>query len=432
MARLANIFRHVEALDADGSWVFSARASTLLRRVLPLRRQYILTHYQKLHAVLKKTVNSRGRQRYSGPSVRSRCSRRRRQDEIAAPTRRVDSRGRITRLVQLSSSKRSSSLATASCVSPDAPSLDDRYIDPAPPSLDDRYTNPTPPSLDRRYFIPGPLHLNDPYMALAPSSLDNRYMASGPPPDQEDQDSRHGEENFENDPLGLAMFHRNRAVNTWHKSHKAMETHRSNYRRTFNEHKRGNDPGIPNWSRLWTDGDFDREQLRHAMDLAGQVRKAQHFLDIIVNTCGEFGIEALSWQDQDFPAVESPHYPLSWEQEAIDEAPREAIQRWADGLPENEKELGGSRGVFDPDHNPARYAGDHIIEWPADMDIAVDRDVEPWDSFSCHAINFHETTHRIHRMAALQLPEPPSWTWSEGAHHRDESNNLRLLQSHMC
>ncbi|KAK3711434.1 hypothetical protein LTR37_009613 [Vermiconidia calcicola] len=218
----------------------------------------------------------------------------------------------------------------------------------------------------------------------------------------------------------------------WQKAHEAMENHRTNYRWMLNTHRRGRDPGIPGWTLQWTDEDFDREYLRHAMGLSTEVRTAQNFVDDIVALCAEFGIEALPWQDQDFPDVESPHYPLSWEQEAIDEAPREAIQRWADGLPENEKELGGSRGVFDPDHNPARYAGDHIIEWPPDMDIAVDRDVEPWDSFSCHAINIHETTHRFHRMAALQLSEPPSWTWSEDTHHRPESNNLRLLQSHMC
>ena len=208
-----------------------------------------------------------------------------------------------------------------------------------------------------------------------------------------------------------------------------MKYHWDHYHQMLWLHQQGKDPGLPNWSPTWRIADFDRGHLRCAMDLSTQLRQAQELLDSMIDLCAKAGIEALEWQDQDFPVNQAYNYTESQEQKLIDQAPRSSIERWRHETADHESLLQGQRSVIESHHNPRMYPGEHVIEWPSDVDLEIGRDVQAFDSASCVADENFVFDYRSRRIKQTQPIAPPSWTW-RGTEQRLETDNSKVLHSH--
>ncbi|KAK4540732.1 hypothetical protein LTR36_008947 [Oleoguttula mirabilis] len=86
-----------------------------------------------------------------------------------------------------------------------------------------------------------------------------------------------------------------------------------------------------------------------------------------------------------FAAPPDDGYPASMEHAAVAGAPRTALLKWIEDLPEDERELGGTQAIRDAHHNPAGYADEHPMESPNDVEVALEPHLEAWDCFSCAA-----------------------------------------------
>lgn len=114
----------------------------------------------------------------------------------------------------------------------------------------------------------------------------------------------------------------------------------------------------------------------------------------------------MEWQDCGFQQPGSFHYPLSYEQEMIDDVPVSAILSW--------------RGDVEQAGGP----GDVHVEWPMGDEQVFEPVPEllPGDSESCVAMEYHQK-----RNALFAGPRAMGWTLEtqSGERKREDKRQLR-------
>ncbi|KAK5123492.1 hypothetical protein LTR85_002530 [Meristemomyces frigidus] len=161
---------------------------------------------------------------------------------------------------------------------------------------------------------------------------------------------------------------------------------RDNYQTLLRQHEAGIDPGFgARWNSAWTREQFDVEHLARARRLTQKAVVTGKVLNDLLPIAKKLKLEPMDWQITQFP--QGPRYYIeSQENGMIARAPAAQIYRWASQLPSDPGDFG--RPLLDIDPIPVGDAGYHPVEYPDDMDVIPDRDVEPWDSTTEIALKY--------------------------------------------
>jgi hypothetical protein len=159
-------------------------------------------------------------------------------------------------------------------------------------------------------------------------------------------------------------------------------------------------------------------------------------LTAVVRYCSQYGVSPLPWQNHDLP-TEDAAYPASWEDAWIRHTPRDRIHRWVDELPIDKKYLGSSRPLDTSETNPAPYPDEHSVEYPPEMDLAIDDDLDPGDSFSAMDLGVRRVIlapeGERERLPTDQVRRPARWVSNDDMRQKASivADSKAILRSHM-
>lgn len=214
---------------------------------------------------------------------------------------------------------------------------------------------------------------------------------------------------------------RRETMNNYRANHEAWQSWRDGYGTLLQQHRAGINPGFPpTWKANWTQEEFDIQHLAQAWRLSQRVSKTETILLKVIGAAKKLNLEPLDWQTSQFP--DQPHYYTeSQENDMITRAPANVIYEWGSHLPDDPCDFGQLQ--LNTADIPVGDAGYHTVEYPDDMDLEPDRDVEVWDSFSLPADRFTRPL-----IDQVQPTGPPQWT--QTSEQRPLYDNSKVLHSH--